>query len=103
MKFNSRQILSLIPSSEKCISTTNGSWAPVIRERALSLTNTLNLNFVLVVPSLDFNLLSVSQITTALSCVVIFWPEYCVFKDIKTKKSIGYGTRQGKLYYLNLE
>lgn len=62
-----------------------------------------NLNSVLVVPSLDYNLLSVSQITTALSCVVIFWPEYCVFKDIQTKQTIGYGTRQGRLYYLNLE
>lgn len=34
---------------------------------------------------------------------MIFWPEYCVFKDIQTKRTIGYGTRQGNLYYLNLE
>jgi hypothetical protein len=103
MTFDSRQVASLIPSSQKFISTANGSSAPIIGEGSLSLSDTLNLNSVLVVPSLDYNLLSVSQITSALSCVVIFWPEYCVFKDIQTKQTIGYGTREGRLYYLNLE
>jgi hypothetical protein len=103
MTFDSRQVASLIPSSQKFISTANGSFAPIIGEGSLSLSDTLNLNSVLVVPSLDYNLLSVSQITSALSCVVIFWPEYCVFKDIQTKQTIGYGTREGRLYYLNLE
>lgn len=69
----------------------------------MTLTDSLNLDSVLIVPSLDYNLLSVSQITTNLSCVVIFWPDYCVFKDIKTRKTIGCGIRQGKLYYLDLE
>jgi hypothetical protein len=35
-------------------------------------------------------------------CVVIFWPNLCIFKDIQTRKTIGYGTRRGKLYYLDL-
>lgn len=62
----------------------------------------MNLDYVLVVPSLDYNLLSVSQITTALSCVVIFSPEFCVFKDIQTRQTIGCGIRRGNLYYLDL-
>ena len=33
---------------------------------------------------------------------MIFWPNLCVFKDIRTWKRIGYGTRRGKLYYLDL-
>ena len=70
--------------------------------QSLSLTNTLNLDFVLVVPSLNYNILLVSQITTALFCVVIFWPEFCVFKDIRTRQTIGCGVRRGKLYYLDL-
>lgn len=61
----------------------------------------MNLDCVLVVPSLDYNLLSVSQITTALSCVVIFSPEFCVFKDIQTRQTIGCGIRRGNLYYLD--
>ncbi|KAJ9672633.1 hypothetical protein PVL29_026026 [Vitis rotundifolia] len=87
MTFDSRQVSPLRPSSQKIISTANGNTTPVIGEGSLTLTDTLNLDSVLVVPSLDYNLLSVSQITTALSCIVIFWPEFC----------------RGKLYYLDLQ
>ena len=76
---------------KKIISTSNGNAAPVIGDGSLTLTDTLNLDSVLVVPSLDYNLLSVSQITAALSCIIIFWPEFCVFKDIQTRQMIGYG------------
>ena len=34
---------------------------------------------------------------------MIFWPNLCVFKDIRTRKTIGCGTRRGKLYYLDLK
>lgn len=47
-------------------------------------------------------LLYVAQITVALHCLVIFWPSFCVFKDIQARKTIGYGIRKGKLYYLEL-
>ena len=57
---------------------------------------------VLVVPSLDYNFLSVSQITAALSCIVIFLPKFCVFKDIQTRQTIGCGIKRGKIYYLDL-
>ena len=70
--------------------------------KAYFYLNELNLDSVLVVPSLNFNLLFVCQITTSLNCVIIFWHDYCVFKDIKIKKTIGCGTRKGKLYYLDL-
>jgi hypothetical protein len=33
---------------------------------------------------------------------MIFWPNLCIFKDIQTQKIIDYGTRRGKLYYLDL-
>jgi hypothetical protein len=101
--FDSRHVLPLKPSSKKFVSTANGTSAPVIGKGSLPLNDTLNLDSVLVVPTLDYNLLSVSQITTALFCVVIFWPEYCVFKDIQTRKTIGCGTRREELYYLDLE
>lgn len=102
MTFDSRKISSLKPSLEKTVSTANGSQAPITGEGSISLTETLNLDSVLVVPTLDCNLLSVSQITNTLHCVVIFWPDCCVFKDIKTKQTIGYGVKRGKLYYLDL-
>ena len=51
---------------------------------------------------MNYNLLSVSQIATALFCVVIFWLEFFVFKDIQTRQTIGCGVMLGKLYYLDL-
>ncbi|KAL6332326.1 hypothetical protein AAG906_004891 [Vitis piasezkii] len=55
-----------------------------------------------VVPSLEYNLLSVLK-----SCSLIlyyhFWPEFCVNKDIQTRQTIGCGIKQGKLYYLDLQ
>lgn len=103
MTFDVRQVSNLNPSSQNCVCTANGNTTPVIGEGSSQLTNTLHLASVLVVPSLDYNLLSISQITTTLSCVVIFWPAHCVFKDIQTRQTIGYGVKRGKLYYLDLE
>ena len=102
MTFDSRQISPLRSSSQKIVSTANGNTTPVIGVGSLTLTDTLNLDSVLVVPSLDYNLFSVSQITAALSCIVIFRPEFCVIKDIQTRQTIDCGIKRGKLYYLDL-
>ena len=102
MTFDSRHVSPLKSSSQNSVSTANGTSILIIGEGSLSLTNTLNLDSVLVVPSLNNNLLLVSQITTTLFCIVIFWPEFCVFKDIWTRQTIGCGVRRGKLYYLDL-
>jgi hypothetical protein len=72
MTFYSKQVSPLKPSSQKFVSTANGTSVLIIGEGSLSLTNPLNLDSVLVGPSLDYNLLPVSQITTSLFCVVIF-------------------------------
>ena len=75
----------------------------VIGEGSLTFTDILNLNYVLVVPSLNYNILFVSQIIAALSCIVIFWLEFCVFNDIRKKQMIGCGIKREKLYYLDLQ
>ena len=103
MTFDSRQILSLSHSSQKFISTANGNMTPIIGERSLTLIDTLNLDSILVVPSLNYNLLSISQITTALSYIVIFWLAFCVFKNIQRRQTICCGIKIGKLYYLDLQ
>ena len=72
MTFDSRQVSPLKPSAQKIVSTANGSSAPVIGEGSLPLTDTLNLDSIFVVLSLDYNLFPVSQITTTLLCIVIF-------------------------------
>ncbi|KAJ8621389.1 hypothetical protein MRB53_029918 [Persea americana] len=100
--FDASKIQNLKSSSQKNITTADGSESSIIGEGTLSITENLNLDTVLVVPDLKYNLLSVSQITKSLSCVVIFWPNFCVFKSIQTRKTIGCGIRRGKLYYLDL-
>ena len=85
MTFDSRQVSTFRPSSQKIVSTANGNTNPIIGEEFLTLTDTLNLDSILVVPSLNYNILLVSQITADLFCIVIFLPEFCVFKDIQTR------------------
>ena len=102
MTFDSRQVSPFKPFSQIFVSTANGTSVPIIGEGSLSLTETLNLDSVLVIPSLDYNILSVSQKTTALFCVVICWLEFCVCKDIRTRQTIGCGVKRGKWYYLEL-
>ncbi|KAJ8645644.1 hypothetical protein MRB53_007392 [Persea americana] len=102
MTFDVNYIQSMKPSKQPIVSTANGTPSPVIGEGSITVTKDLNLDSVLVVPSLNYNLLSVAQITCALHCIVIFWPNLCVFKDIRTRRTIGYGTRRGKLYHLDL-
>ncbi|KAI5343223.1 hypothetical protein L3X38_011099 [Prunus dulcis] len=102
MTFDPGQVASHTPSSQSVVSNANGTPSPVIGEGSLSLSDSLTLDSVLNVPSLYHNLLSVTQITAALNCTVTFWPTHCVFQDILNNKTIGCGTRRGKLYYLDL-
>ena len=89
-------------SKQTAVSIANGIPSLVMGEGSITLTENLNLESVLVVPFFNYNLLSVAQITYALHCIVIFWLNFCIFKDIQTRKTIGYGTKKGKLYYLDL-
>jgi len=99
---DSGQLQSLNSSTHSFISTANGSTSPTAGEGSVILSKTLALNSVLVVLSLEYNLLSVGQITYALNCTVTFWPSFCVFQDILTRKILGYGVKRDKLYYLEL-
>ena len=89
-------------TTHSLISTANGSTSPTVGEGTVILSQNLTLDSVLVVPSLKHNLLSVSQITSALNCLVIFWPLFCIFQDIVTRRTLGFGVKRGKLYYLEL-
>lgn len=99
---NSSQTQSMREPSHSIISTANGSTSQVIGEGSITLSNTLTLDTVLVIPSLECNLLSVSQITSKLNCIVTFWPSFGVFQDILTRKVLGCGVKHGRLYHLEL-
>ena len=80
MTWYSSQLKSVLPSSQSVISTVNGSTSPITGEGFVILSNTLTLDIVLVVPSLEYNILSVSQITSTLACTVTFGPHFVSFK-----------------------
>ncbi|KAI5339964.1 hypothetical protein L3X38_019238 [Prunus dulcis] len=101
MTFDPSQLISCKSSPLSAVSNANGTSSPVVGDGSLSLSTSLHLDSVLLVPSLDHNLLSIVQLTTTLGCTVTFWLNHCVFQDILTGKTIGCGTRWGKLYYLN--
>ncbi|KAJ9552232.1 hypothetical protein OSB04_016277 [Centaurea solstitialis] len=97
------KLVSKCPPKQSKILTANGGGAHVTCEGPAQVSSSMNLDTVLVVPSLSSNLLSVSQITKALKCSVTFWPDECMFQDMRTHRILGYGTRRGKLYYLEEE
>jgi len=89
-------------SSPQCtsIANANGVVSPITRAGSMTLSPSLQLSNTLLVPSLSHKLLSVSQITTYLNCVVLIFADFCLIPDIFTKKIIGRGAKKGGLYYM---
>lgn len=83
-----------------CVTLADGSTTYVIGFRTISPTSSLSLSFVLCLPNFSFNLLSISQITKALNCCVLFFSNLCLFQDLMTGKIIGRGRESGGLYVL---
>ncbi|CAL8991754.1 unnamed protein product, partial [Prunus brigantina] len=71
MTFHPNELITHKPSTQSLVSNANGTPSLMVGEGSLSLSNFINLEYVLVVPSLDHNLLFVAQLTT-LGCLVIF-------------------------------
>ncbi|KAM2593817.1 hypothetical protein TB1_042915 [Malus domestica] len=65
------------PPKENVI-TANGDVALVMGAGSISLTPSLSLHNTLLVPSLSNHLLSVSQVTEQLECVVQMFPTFCL-------------------------
>ncbi|KAJ9538399.1 LOW QUALITY PROTEIN: hypothetical protein OSB04_031132 [Centaurea solstitialis] len=79
---NDKNLLTTLHApKQSIIQTASGELEKVTCEGVVQVSSSMNLDSVLVFPSLSSNLLSVSQITKALNCYVIFWPNDC---DIET-------------------
>jgi transposase InsO family protein len=82
------------------IINANGVSSPVMGIGTISISPLLTIYDVLFVPSLNCNLLSVSQLTKSHNCSFLFFPTYCILQNIHTKEKIGSGKRSEGLYYL---
>ncbi|KAL6339861.1 hypothetical protein AAG906_034949 [Vitis piasezkii] len=67
----------------------DGSKSKIAGTGSIKLTKDLYLDSVLHVPNLDCNLLSISKLARDLQCVTKFYPNSCVFRDLKSGKMIG--------------
>jgi len=73
------------------VTLPNGSYAKITSVGSAHVTNNLHVHDVLCAPSFHVNLLSVSQLTSALNCSVHFFPTFCILQDLATKRMIGLG------------
>ncbi|RVW33095.1 Retrovirus-related Pol polyprotein from transposon RE2 [Vitis vinifera] len=78
----------------------DGSKSKIVGTGSIKLTKELNLDSVLHVPNLDCNLLSISKLVCDLQCVTKFYPNSCVFQDLKSGKMIGSAELCSELYLL---
>ncbi|KAJ9564855.1 LOW QUALITY PROTEIN: hypothetical protein OSB04_000821 [Centaurea solstitialis] len=80
------------------VTIVDGSASSVLGSGTVELTPFVSLSYVLSLHKFSFNLLSVNRITRTLNCSVKFFPDFCVFKDLLTKKIIGRGREADGLY-----
>ncbi|KAG2717881.1 hypothetical protein I3760_03G194700 [Carya illinoinensis] len=83
------------------IANANGVISPVTGIGPMTLSPSLHLSNTLLVLSLSHKLLSVSQLTADLRCVVLIYPNFCLIQGILTKEIIGRGTKRRELYYVD--
>jgi hypothetical protein len=99
MTGNSSLLLNILnPCSPFSVTVANGTKTPV---QGIGTVSTPNLTFsnVLYLLEFPFNLLSVHKLTVALHCSIAFFPSYCVFQDLKTKRMISGGIEKDRLYF----
>jgi hypothetical protein len=95
MTFDASDFSQQSPPRRTSIANANGDISSVTGAGTVMISPALSLSHTLLVPSLSHKLLSVSQITKALNCVVLIYPMFCLIQDILTKEIIGRGTERG--------
>lgn len=84
------------------IIVANGGSLTVHMKGSVHLSSGLSLTSVLHTPGNPFSLLSISWITRDLQCSIRFFPDSCILKDLKTKKTVGRGHVAGGLYMFDI-
>ncbi|KAJ0017590.1 hypothetical protein Pint_11215 [Pistacia integerrima] len=92
MTFSAMDFITTSLSKRTNISNANGVTSPITGAGTVALSPLLQLHNMLLVPSLSHKLLSVSQLTSYLNCMVLMYPTFCLVQDILTKEIIGRGT-----------
>ena len=89
--------------STSTITLADVSTSCVLRLGTIHLTPLITLTFIMSLPQLSFNLISVSKLTYTLNYSILFFLDYCLIQDISTNRIIGRGCESGGLYILDTE
>ena len=81
------------------VKIADGSLAPVAGKGSIQISDTITLEFVLHVPKLSCNLLSVNQLTKHSNCSAKFLSSHCVFQDLSSGMTIGSAKEYEGIYY----
>ena len=87
--------------STSSVTLVDGSQSCVLGLSTIFSTPSLPLSFVLSLPNLSFNLISMSKLTRALKCYISFSLGFCLFQDLMMKQIIRRGRESGGLYILD--
>ena len=101
MTFDPNDFSNMTPPRRTCIANANQVTYPVTWAGIVPLSLSLSLAHTLLVPSLSNKLMSMSQVTKELNCVVPIYSTFCLLQNILSKDIIGRGTKRGGLYYLD--
>ncbi|KAL5766695.1 hypothetical protein ACOSP7_017312 [Xanthoceras sorbifolium] len=74
-------IINTTPLSSQ-VALPNGSYSKIIGIGSIQLSNHLHIKDILCAPSFHVNLLSVSQLTSAMNCSIQFFPTFCILQDL---------------------
>ena len=96
------QLTTITSVVHSCVYLPNGKKVVVthISTVQISSTLTLTLTDLLCVPSFNFNLISVSQLTKHKFCCLIFLGDWCFIQDLAQWSMIGLGKQSNGLYLL---
>ncbi|XP_070019630.1 uncharacterized protein [Nicotiana sylvestris] len=93
--------LELVPlDNSSSVHLPNENLAKITHRGSTNIFKDCKISDVLHVPHFKYNLLSVSKLTKELQCLVAFFPDLCVFKDLYTGKVLGIGSEANGIYIL---
>ena len=87
--------------SPSTVTLADGSHSCVLGSGIIVPAPSIPLTSVLRSPNFIFNLMSVSKLTRTLKCYISFFPDFCRFQDLMTKRIISRGLESGGLYILD--
>ncbi|XP_028106008.1 uncharacterized protein LOC114305088 [Camellia sinensis] len=93
---------SFARSGQDKVRIADGTVSSISGKGLVQVTPTMHLSSVLHVPKFSVNLLSLSRLTQDLNCCVTFFPDHCLFQDLVTGRTIGSGSAENGLYFLDL-